>query len=105
MTGSDDSMALLLNCMNGLRTEVRKIRRQVQNDTKPAFTNQEIMDMFGIASSTLKMWRDTGKLGYSQVGKIYMYSREDIDLFLKAYHFDRFEDEPNFKKFVREVSR
>lgn len=105
ITGSEDSMALLLSCMNGLRSEVRKISRQMLRDSKPVFTNQEMMEIFGIASSTLKMWRDAGKLGFSQIGKIYLYSREDVDRFLKAYHFDRFEDEPGFRNFVREVSR
>lgn len=90
MTGSDDSMALLLNCMNGLRTEVRKIRRQVQNDTKPAFTNQEIMDMFGIASSTLKKWRDTGEIGFSCKGNMYYYTKKDITDFLERNHYEAF---------------
>lgn len=105
MDDRDDSMEMLIKCLNGLRSEVRKISRQILGESKPVFTNQEMMEIFGIASATLKMWRDTGKLGYSQVGKIYMYSREDISRFLKAYHFDRFEDDRNFRNFVREVGQ
>lgn len=54
----------------------------------PVFTNQETMELFGIASATLKMWRDKGIIGYSQVGKIYLYSKEDIEKFLKDNHND-----------------
>lgn len=92
----------LVKGISGLRKDVRLIRVQMLSQFKPAFTNQETMEMFGIASSTLKMWRDTGILGYSQIGKIYLYSREDIDKFLKDHHYDTFD---NTREFVRSLNK
>ena len=71
----DYEMAVLVKCMDCIRKEVQLIRRSMAAGMKPAYTNREVMEMFGIASATLKKWRDTGTLGYSQKGNIYLYSK------------------------------
>lgn len=91
-------MEELVKGLTSLRKDVRDIRINMLTSVKPAFTNQETMEMFGISSATLKSWRDTGLLGYSQIGKIYLYSREDIEEFLKDNHFDTFKSNRDFVK-------
>lgn len=91
----------LVKGLTSLRKDVREIRTNTLMSSKPVFTNQEAMDIMGIASATLKMWRDNGLIGYTQVGKIYLYSREDIDKFLKDHHFDTFDSR---RKFINSVN-
>ena len=39
----------------------------------------------------IKKWRDCGELAFTQRGSIYLYSREDINEFLRRNHFDLLE--------------
>ena len=98
---NDNDMEQLIHGITYLRREVKKISENMLLSVKPAFTNQETMELFGISSATLKSWRDTGILGYSQVGKIYLYSRHDIANFLKDHHYDTFKDMKSFVRYVK----
>ena len=93
----------LLKGITGLRKDVRQIKTSLVSQTKPAYTNKEVMEMFGIASATLKKWRDAGLLGYSQVGSVYLYSKDDIDKFLKSNHYDTFASDKGFIRSVRKL--
>lgn len=92
----------LVKGLTSLRKDVREIRVNMLASIKPAFTNQEAMEIFGISSATLKSWRDNGILGYSQIGKIYLYSKEDIREFLENYHFDTFKSTKEFVKSIKD---
>ena len=35
---------------------------------------------------TIKKWRNSGMLGYSLIGDIYLYSKEDVERFLNDIH-------------------
>ena len=98
----DNDVAELIQTIASLRRDVKKISESVRMSVKPVYTNQETMEIFGIASATLKLWRDNGMIGYSQLGKIYLYSKEDISQFLKDHHYDAFK---NMKSFVRSVRK
>jgi hypothetical protein len=93
----------ILKSIIGLRKDVRLIKTSITADQKPAYTNQEVMEMFKIASATLKKWRDTGLMGYTLVGSVYLYSKEDIEKFLKDNHFDTYDSAKGFIKAVREL--
>lgn len=81
----------MIRQISSLRKEVKDIRKSIVNERKPCYTNQEVMELFGISTQTIKKWRDIGAIGYTQVGGIYLYSKEDIVKFLKENHFDSFE--------------
>lgn len=81
----------MIRQLTSLRKEVKDIRRSIADERKPCYTNQEVMELFGISTQTIKKWRDTGAIGYTQVGGIYLYSKEDILMFLKENHFDSFD--------------
>ena len=55
---------------------------------KISYTNQEVANILGVTTKTLKKWRDNGLLGFSQIGSVYQYSPDDIALLLKHTHFD-----------------
>lgn len=84
----DDSFMELLNALSSLRKEVKSIRGVILGDRKPAYTNTEVMDMFGIGTQTLKKWRDSGELPFSLVGSTYLYTKADVEKFLKNNHYD-----------------
>ena len=86
----EDSFNELIRQLGSLRKEVKSIRQSLVEERKPCYTNQEVMELFGVATQTIKKWRDTGAIGFSQVGGIYLYSKEDILNFLKDNHFDSF---------------
>lgn len=92
-------MADLLDSVNGLRREVRKLKTGITLSAKQAYTNAEVMEMFDIGTATLKKWRDQGDLGFTLIGNVYLYSNEDIKKFLKKNHFDSFNtDEGVFSR-------
>ena len=51
------------------------------------FDNQEFLQVMNISKRTAQMWRDSGFIGFSQLGKIIYYRLEDIQNLLKEnYH-------------------
>lgn len=93
----------VVKCLINLRKEVKAIKYSIVSEVKPAYTNQEVMDIFHIASATLKKWRDTGIIGYSLVGNVYLYSKEDINKFLSDNHFSAFSSKYGFIKSVKNL--
>lgn len=47
------------------------------------FDNQEMMQVMNISKRTLQEWRNTGYIGYSQLGNKIYYSLEDIQNLMK----------------------
>lgn len=80
----------MIRQLSSLRKEVKDIRKSIADERKLCYSNHEIMELFGISTQTIKKWRDIGAIGYTQVGGIYLYSKEDIIKFLKDNHFDCF---------------
>ena len=54
---------------------------------KKWLTNDDIRDLLGVNERLIKKYRDSGFLQYSQEGKKYWYSREDIEFFLNKTHY------------------
>lgn len=53
-------------------------------------TTSPLMAKLGIKEKYLKKLRDNGYLGYSREGDKYWYTQEDVDRFLRHFHFDAF---------------
>lgn len=51
--------------------------------------NQEFMQMMNISKRTAQMWRDTGFIGYSQLGNKIYYRIKDIRNLLEANYKPR----------------
>jgi len=90
MEMNEQNFTDLVKCVTLLRREVVQIGKHIAAETKPFYTNQEMMDMLGVSSPTLKKWRDEGQLGFSQIGLIYYYSKADIVKFLSDTHLDAY---------------
>ncbi|MDP3352974.1 MAG: helix-turn-helix domain-containing protein [Flavobacteriaceae bacterium] len=53
------------------------------NSTDLFFDNQEFMQIMNISKRTAQMWRDTGFIGYSQLGNKIYYTLADIQKLIK----------------------
>ena len=54
------------------------------------YDNKSLMEKLNIKEKYLKKLRDNGYLGYSREGDKYWYTQEDVDRFLRHFHFDAF---------------
>lgn len=52
------------------------------------YDNKAIMTLLNIKDKYLKKLRDNGYLGYSREGDKYWYTQEDVDLFLRRFHYE-----------------
>lgn len=84
-------MDLLMKSLSAIKKELRAIKTNMAFESKLAYTNQDVMAMFDIGTKTLKKWRDCGELSFTQRGSIYLYSKDDINEFLRRNHYDFLE--------------
>ena len=49
-----------------------------------------MMEKLNIKDKYLKKLRDNGYLGYSREGDKYWYTQEDVDRFLRRFHYEAF---------------
>ena len=54
------------------------------------YDNKSLMEKLGVKDKFLKNLRDNGFLGYSRKGDKYWYTQEDVDRFLRQYHYEAF---------------
>mgnify|MGYP002622653143 FL=1 len=94
----EEAFGELIRQVSSLRKEVKAIRKSINDERKPCYSNQEVMEMFGVATQTIKKWRDTGAIGFSLVGNTYLYSKEDIAKFLEGTHYVSFESPSDYRK-------
>lgn len=54
------------------------------------YDNKSLMAKLGIKDKYLKKLRDNGYLGYSREGDKYWYTQQDVDRFLRQFHYEAF---------------
>ena len=54
------------------------------------YDNKALMELLRIKDKYLKKLRDNGYLSYSREGDKYWYTQEDVDRFLRRFHYDAF---------------
>lgn len=54
------------------------------------YDNKSLMEKLNIKEKYLKKLRDNGYLGYSREGDKYWYTQEDVDCFLRRFHYEAF---------------
>ena len=54
------------------------------------YDNKSLMEKLHIKEKYLKKLRDKGYPGYSREGDKYWYTQEDVDRFLRRFHYDAF---------------
>lgn len=61
-----------------------------RNNLHRIYDNKAMMELLQIKYKYLKKLRDDGHLAYSRVGDKYWYTQEDVDRFLKKFHYSDF---------------
>ena len=69
-----------------------------QANKKLLYSNKEVMDMLGVKDKYMKKLRDNGYIGYSREGDKYWYTQEDVDKFLRRFHYEAFATNPNLPR-------
>ena len=69
-----------------------------QSNKKLLYSNKEAMDMLGVKDKYMKKLRDNGYIGYSREGDKYWYTQEDMDRFLRRFHYEAFATNPNLPR-------
>lgn len=67
-----------------------KTLAQHQMPQNHLYDNKALMAKLGIKEKYLKKLRDNGYLGYSRQGDKYWYTQEDVDRFLRNFHYEAF---------------
>lgn len=50
----EEAFGELIRQLSSLRKEVKAIRKSLNDERKPCYNNQEVMEMFGVATQTIK---------------------------------------------------
>lgn len=98
-----ETLDTMLKYVKSLRKELIVIKKSMISEQKLSYTNQEVMQLFGISTGTLKKWRDNGLLGYSLLGNTYMYSKQDITDFLQATHYEAYATNKKYREALQEL--
>lgn len=85
-----EQISQLIKCVADLKNEVSELKTQLRLSAKPCYTNEEVLQIFGVSKPTLRKWRNEGLLGYSQIGSTLQYSQQDIADFLKSHHYEAY---------------
>ena len=59
--------------------------------TKMAYTKKEVEEMMGVTRKTVEKWQNEGRISFSQIGKIVLFSPEDIQEFLDRNHVQAYQ--------------
>lgn len=62
----------------------------METTTKLAYTKKELEEMLGVTRKTIEKWQKEGEIGFSQIGKIVLFSLNDINDFLSRHHVEAY---------------
>ena len=74
---------------NDFKLELRDLILEILNNSQPfkkeILSNEELMELLNVSSSTLRKYRVTGKLTYSKVDGLIYYEYKDIQNFIRSF--------------------
>ena len=74
---------------NAFKLELRDLILEILNNSRPfkkdILSNEELMELLNVSSSTLRKYRVTGKLTYSKVDGLIYYEYKDIQNFIRSF--------------------
>jgi len=72
-----------------LKKDLAEVREHLKSIVKPEekfFSNQEFLKLMKVSKKTAIIWRNEGKIGFTQQGSKIYYRMSDIEAFLKKFH-------------------
>ena len=74
---------------NDFKLELRDLILEILNNSQPfkkeILSNEELMELLNVSSSTLRKYRISGKLTYSKVDGLIYYEYKDIQNFIRSF--------------------
>lgn len=70
--------------------EGKQIHFSQEKNVKCVYDNKSLKELLGIKDKYLKKLRDNGYIGYSRHGDKYWYTQEDVERFLRKFHYEAF---------------
>jgi len=52
---------------------------------KRTFNNKTLSEYLGVSTRTLQHWRDEGRISFTQIKDVILYSEDDVELFMKKH--------------------
>jgi len=72
-----------------IRDSLLEMKDHMKNITSPEerfIGTEDFVKLMGVSHRTAQVWRNDGKIGFSQMGKKIYYRMSDIELFLKKHY-------------------
>lgn len=63
------------------------------------YTNAQLQKLLGVGEHYLRKLRNGGYLAYSHYGDKYWYTQEDVDKFLKRFHYRDYSTQSSLPEF------
>ena len=89
---------LLLRILSKVEKQAESSAQQKQSGTLRIFSNKDLMDLLGVKDKYMKKLRDNGFIGYSREGDKYWYTQDDVNNFLRRFHYGAFSTNPNLPR-------
>jgi excisionase family DNA binding protein len=72
--------------MNDIYRELLQLKSYFTGGSaKRPFNNKSLSEYLGVSTRTLQNWRDEGKISYTQVKEVILYSMDDVEAFMKKH--------------------
>lgn len=55
-------------------------------EKKRVYSLKALAEMLDVSVKTIARWRANGQIGFSQIGSTILFTQEDVDAFMAAYH-------------------
>lgn len=80
---------------NGLTSAIEEIKLKLdagsQHPKESFMDNATFMALMKISKRTAQMWRDEGKISFSQIGNKIYYKREDVEALINKHYIKSFK--------------
>lgn len=73
-----------------IETLMATLEKKAGSSHQTIIDNKTFHKMMGVSQRTGQLWRDEGKIAFSQVGNKIYYKMEDIEKFLEEHHNNTF---------------
>lgn len=88
-----DAFLLTKEDYEEIKKELQEMKDYMKSLTNPEdriLDNQKFIKVMGISDRTASIWRNEGKIGFSQHGKKIYYRMSDIEQFLDSAYYKPF---------------
>ena len=84
-----EAIILSKSDFEAIKDSLQEMKEHLKNITSPAehfIGTEDFIKLMGVSARTAQVWRNDGKIGFSQMGKKIYYRMSDIELFLEKHY-------------------